>query len=81
MRVWETIPYFVAHVNGTYVLVALLDASAADVARELAGRFGCSQRQARRYVDRAAGGPVAAPQPTTVFTVFTAVAQKPLYEF
>ena len=45
------------------------DVSAADVARELAGRFGCSQRQARRYVDRAAGGPVAAPQPTTVFTL------------
>jgi hypothetical protein len=42
----------------------------AEAARELAGRFGCSQRQARRYVERAAaGGPVEAPQATTVFTV------------
>ena len=55
-------------VNAAAALLAA-DASVADVARELAGRFGCSQRQARRYVDRAAGGPVAAPQPTTVFTV------------
>ncbi len=55
-------------VNAAAALLAA-DASVADVARELAGRFGCSQRQARRYVDRAAGGPVAAPQPMTVFTV------------
>ena len=33
-------------------------------------RFSCSQRQARRYAGRAAGGgPVEAPQPATVFTV------------
>ena len=55
-------------VNAAAALLAA-DASVADVARELAARFGCSQRQARRYVDRAAGGPVAAPQPMTVFTV------------
>jgi hypothetical protein len=43
----------------------------ADAARELAARFDCSARQARRYVERAAaaGGPVAAPPTTTVFTV------------
>jgi hypothetical protein len=42
----------------------------AEAARVLAGRFGCSQRQARRYVERAvAGGPVEAPQATMVFTV------------
>jgi hypothetical protein len=41
----------------------------ADAARRLAGRFGLSQRQARRYVDRAAAGPVRAPPTTTVFTV------------
>jgi len=41
-----------------------------EAARTLAGRFGCSVRQARRYVDRAAaGGRVAAPEATTVFTV------------
>jgi hypothetical protein len=47
----------------------------AEAARELAARFGCSQRQARRYVERAAaGGPVEAPQATTVFTVKLPVA-------
>lgn len=36
----------------------------------LAGRFGVSTRQARRYVDRArATGPVAVPERTVVFTV------------
>ena len=36
----------------------------------LAGRFGCSARQARRYVERAAqDGPAAVPEATTVFTV------------
>jgi hypothetical protein len=49
--------------------------SVADAARELAGEFGCSQRQARRYVQRAAaGGPVPAPAPTAVFTVKLPVA-------
>jgi len=43
---------------------------AAEAVRELASRFGCSQRQARRYVERAAGaGRVEAPEATTVFTV------------
>jgi len=61
-------------VNAAAALVSA-GASVADAARELAARFGCSQRQARRYVERAAaGGPVAAPQPTTVFTVKVAVA-------
>jgi len=41
----------------------------AEAARVLAGRFGCSQRQARRYAERAASGRVDAPQVTTVFTV------------
>ena len=35
----------------------------------LAARFGCSQRQARRYVDQAASGRMAVPEPTVVFTV------------
>jgi hypothetical protein len=36
----------------------------------LAGRFGVSRRQARRYVERAgAGGPVLVPEPSVVFTV------------
>ena len=35
----------------------------------LAGRLGCSQRQARRYVSQAASGPVPVPEPGTVFTV------------
>ena len=39
-------------------------------ARLLAGRFGVSVRQARRYVDQAtAGGPVRVPEPAVVFTV------------
>src|SRR5215469_2944577 len=42
---------------------------AAEAARVLAGRFGCSVRQARRYVDRAASGRVDAPEPAVVFTV------------
>lgn len=43
---------------------------AADAARSLAGRFGCSVRQARRYAERASqSGRAVAPQATTVFTV------------
>jgi hypothetical protein len=52
--------------------VDLLDAGAgaADAARELAERFGCSQRQAHRYVQRAARtGRVRVPPEVTVFTV------------
>ncbi len=42
----------------------------AEVARVLAGRFGCSVRQARRYAERAAGGGRApVPEATVVFTV------------
>lgn len=65
---------YAARVNAAAALLAA-DVSVADAARELAGRFGCSQRQARRYVDRAgAGGPVQAPQATAVFTVKLPVA-------
>lgn len=49
-------------------------ATVADAARELADRFGLSQRQARRYVERAAGGPVAVPAATSTFTVKLPVA-------
>ena len=43
---------------------------AAEAARVLAGRFGCSMRQARRYVDAAAAsGRVPVPEGTVVFTV------------
>jgi len=60
---------YAARVNAAAELVAA-GVSVADAARELAGRFGLSQRQARRYVERAAaGGPVQVPQSSTVFTV------------
>lgn len=54
------------------VAVELLESgvSVAEAARVLAKRFGCSVRQARRYADRAAaGGPVAVPAASEVFTV------------
>lgn len=61
-------------VNAAAVLLGA-GGSVADAVRELAGEFGCSQRQARRYVERAAaGGPVAVPAPTAVFTVKLPVA-------
>ena len=41
----------------------------AEAARVLAGRFGRSVRQARRYVGQAGSGRASAPQATTVFTV------------
>ncbi|MGE5288019.1 MAG: hypothetical protein ACM3ML_12610 [Micromonosporaceae bacterium] len=42
----------------------------ADAVRVLADRFECSQRQARRYVERAAAvGRVVVPEETVVFTV------------
>ena len=45
-------------------------APAAEAAGALAGRFGCSLRQARRYVDQAAaGGRVPVPEASVVFTV------------
>ncbi len=63
---------YAARVNAAAALLAA-GVPAVDAARELAARFGLSQRQAHRYVDRAAGGPMQAPQPTTVFTVKLAV--------
>jgi hypothetical protein len=60
---------YAARVNAAAELVAT-GSSVADAARVLARRFGLSERQARRYVERAAtGGPVEAPPATTVFTV------------
>jgi superfamily II DNA helicase RecQ len=44
--------------------------AAADAARLLAARFGCSPRQAHRYVQRAGrAGHVEVPAPAAVFTV------------
>jgi hypothetical protein len=46
------------------------DVPVADAARELALRFGCSTRQAHRYLQRAArSGHVPVPAPAAVFTV------------
>ena len=42
---------------------------AAEAARVLAGRLGCSERQARRYVSAASPGRVPVPEQDTVFTV------------
>jgi hypothetical protein len=43
---------------------------AAEAARVLAGRFGCSVRQGRRYAEQAArAGRAEVPQATVVFTV------------
>ena len=65
---------YAERVNAAAELVAA-GVPVAEAARELAGRFGCSQRQARRYVERAAaGGPVEAPQATAVFSVKLPVA-------
>jgi hypothetical protein len=58
-----------AHVNEA---VGLLEAGApaAEAARVLAGRLGCSERQARRYVSQAAAsGRVPVPDEAAVFTV------------
>jgi predicted HicB family RNase H-like nuclease len=58
-----------AHVNEA---AGLLEAGvpAAEAARVLAGRLGCSERQARRYVSQAAAsGRVPVPEEGTVFTV------------
>ncbi len=58
-----------AHVNAA---AGLLESGvpAAETARVLAGRLGCSGRQARRYVSQAAAaGPVPVPEPGAVFTV------------
>jgi hypothetical protein len=60
------------HAQRVNAAAGLLDAgvSAAEAARVLAGRLGCSVRQARRYADQAAaGGRVPVPEPGVVFTV------------
>jgi len=60
---------YAARVNAAVELVEA-GATTAAATRALADRFGCSPRQARRYVERAAvAGPVPAPPPTAVFTV------------
>jgi hypothetical protein len=59
---------YAARVNAAADLLAA-GVGVVEAAGRLAGRFGLSQRQARRYVDRAAEGRVKVPQPTTVFTV------------
>lgn len=59
---------YAARVNAAAALVAA-GVAVVDATGQLAARFGCSQRQARRYVERAAGGPMEVPAPTTVFTV------------
>lgn len=41
----------------------------AAVVRSLAGRYGVSARQARRYVEQAMAGRVAVPEASVVFTV------------
>jgi hypothetical protein len=41
----------------------------AEAVRALARRYRLSERQARRYVERAQAGVVAVPEPTVVFTV------------
>ena len=58
-----------AHVNEAAVLLEG-GTAAAEAARVLSGRLGCSQRQARRYVAQAAaGGRVPVPEEGAVFTV------------
>jgi hypothetical protein len=59
---------YAARVNAAAEMLAG-GSQVADAARELAGRFGLSVRQARRYVDHAAGGPVEVPATTAAFTV------------
>lgn len=60
---------YAERVNAAAVLVAA-GIPVAEAARVLAGRFGCSQRQARRYAEAAArSGAVVVPEPATVFTV------------
>jgi hypothetical protein len=60
---------YASHVNAA---AALLEAGVpvAEAARVLAGQLGCSERQARRYLARAAeSGRVEVPDDGTVFTV------------
>ena len=60
------------HAQRVNAAADLLEAGvpAAEAARVLASRLGCSVRQARRYVDQAAaGGRLRVPEPGAVFTV------------
>jgi hypothetical protein len=60
---------FAARVNAAADLLAA-GVPAADAARELAARFGCSPRQAHRYLQRAGrSGHMPVPDPAAVFTV------------
>jgi hypothetical protein len=60
---------FAARVNTAADLLAA-EVPAADAARELAARFGCSPRQAHRYLQRAGrSGHMPVPDPAAVFTV------------
>lgn len=60
---------YAARVNAAADLVEA-GAPAAEAARVLAGRFGCSVRQARRYAEHAVrAGRAEVPQDTVVFTV------------
>jgi hypothetical protein len=60
---------YAARVNAAADLVEA-GVPVAEAARVLAGRFGCSVRQARRYAEHAArAGRAEVPQATVVFTV------------
>src|SRR5512140_1747846 len=60
---------YAARVNAAADLVEA-GVPVAEAARVLAGRFGCSVRQARRYAEQAArAGRAEVPQDTVVFTV------------
>jgi hypothetical protein len=60
---------YAARINAAALLVEA-GVPVAEVARVLAGEFGVSQRQARRYADQAvAGGRMPVPEPSVVFTV------------
>ena len=60
---------YAARVNAAADLVGA-GVPVAEAARVLAGRFGCSVRQARRYAEHAArAGRAAVPPDTVVFTV------------
>jgi hypothetical protein len=60
---------YAGRVNAAAELVAA-GVPVAEAARVLAGRFGCSERQGRRYAEVAArSGAVVVPGPSTVFTV------------
>jgi hypothetical protein len=60
---------FAERVNAAADLLAA-EVPAADAARKLTDRFGCSRRQAHRYLQRAARfGRIPVPDPAAVFTV------------